>query len=787
MNYFLKKFKFKKVKVYKILFSLFIFLFIFSGFFNDWYKFWKYPNFPPKIEFTKAVIGVQHEYAWGCDLSSTEIMGNRPTKTGNDVKVQIKVGASTCSDFDPILRLQIVNTSALTAGEAIKLWFTDCTGSAVATCAGRSTGALDGDPTINWIPVAPQADGTATRLFRMRESNASSLVSGAQLPTGGIIGVTEHNPTRGVYVENDSTTVDAGTYSSYPSSDFSFEFFGDAPTSLKNYIFTYTIDGTLPGWSGMHAKTGALLDIIPANWIGSAIVDRGVAITSATTATTTFVFSDDSNYNSNTSFAFTSTTRSNTYTTVCSSDASFTTTTAEDGSSTFTRTCDFTGLTPSTTYWFEITHTDSDGVAGTTPEVIGPYYTDQLYAGIWIPAIDKHANDTTNEDAGELRNDDAPGTQGAQVAADDGIYSVNSGGIIFRLSPFDITTMPSDATIKEVSISFKRSSNNTRTQPYLNRADAGVSPSSDCSAGATPGTNWNTVWGGVAGSATWVSHSEDITSGSYSVSDLGNLEFCMNNNTSGGGATKIGFDYFQILSIYKPNSPTTTIEDATQITSSGAQLDMHINNQGQSSLAYFEYGETESYGSCEPDCNGIYVFNKNNGQHFYKTISSLTPNTLYHFRGCIKSPPSASASCSADNTFTTDVDTIISITLNTDGDIPYGIVAVSSTISTLDLTDTQTIENSGNVVENFTIKTTNATGGTSWTIGENPDSNIFVHEFSTSSGAVWNKFTVADSYQTMVNGLAVSSTQDIDLRITTPTVSDANQKNVIITILATEQ
>lgn len=130
----------------------------------------------------------------------------------------------------------------------------------------------------------------------------------------------------------------------------------------------------------------------------------------------------------------------------------------------------------------------------------------------------------------------------------------------------------------------------------------------------------------------------------------------------------------------------------------------------------------------------------------------------------------------------------VSVTLSTDGTISYGTVAPGGTKSTITLSDTQTAQNDGNVTENLNIKTSNATGGTPWTVGASAGSDIYVHEFSTNNGSNWTQFTATDTYQTLVNGITVSDTQDIDFRITTPTdSSDSQQKNITLTIQAVAQ
>lgn len=118
-----------------------------------------------------------------------------------------------------------------------------------------------------------------------------------------------------------------------------------------------------------------------------------------------------------------------------------------------------------------------------------------------------------------------------------------------------------------------------------------------------------------------------------------------------------------------------------------------------------------------------------------------------------------------------------------DGTVTYGTMAVNTTKSTLvgELNDLQTATNNGNVTENFNIRGTDS--GT-WTLGAVAGSNVYVHKFSTDSGAAWTALTLAN--QTLATAKAVGGTQTFDLQITTPTVSaDYIEHSVNVTVQAT--
>jgi hypothetical protein len=130
---------------------------------------------------------------------------------------------------------------------------------------------------------------------------------------------------------------------------------------------------------------------------------------------------------------------------------------------------------------------------------------------------------------------------------------------------------------------------------------------------------------------------------------------------------------------------------------------------------------------------------------------------------------------------------VVSVSVSTDGSISYGLLSTGENKSTIDVSDMQTVVNDGNVPVDLNIKTSNATGGTTWNLGLTAGIDTFVHEFSTNVGGDWTKFGVADNYQSLMSGLGVSSTQGFDLRVTAPTqTSDYQEKTIIITVQAVQ-
>ena len=74
-------------------------------------------------------------------------------------------------------------------------------------------------------------------------------------------------------------------------------------------------------------------------------------------------------------------------------------------------------------------------------------------------------------------------------------------------------------------------------------------------------------------------------------------------------------------------APSATTQAASSITASSAQLNSYVNPNGASTTIYYQYGLTTSYGSTTVSGNiGTSAGN------YGTTISSLSANTVYHFR-----------------------------------------------------------------------------------------------------------------------------------------------------------
>ncbi|MCR4330804.1 MAG: hypothetical protein NUV49_02905, partial [Patescibacteria group bacterium] len=128
---------------------------------------------------------------------------------------------------------------------------------------------------------------------------------------------------------------------------------------------------------------------------------------------------------------------------------------------------------------------------------------------------------------------------------------------------------------------------------------------------------------------------------------------------------------------------------------------------------------------------------------------------------------------------------IYSVSITSSGVIEYGFVELSTASSTVGNGYTQTAENDGNTTEKLNVKSSNASGGTAWTLAGSIGSNQFTHEFSTTTGATWTVMPDSATYVTAAPSVVQSGTVNFDFRLTTPSSSsDYQQKSITITIQA---
>lgn len=132
---------------------------------------------------------------------------------------------------------------------------------------------------------------------------------------------------------------------------------------------------------------------------------------------------------------------------------------------------------------------------------------------------------------------------------------------------------------------------------------------------------------------------------------------------------------------------------------------------------------------------------------------------------------------------------LISVTV-TDGDVDYGVLELEASQNTTaaGLNDTQTANNNGTVAEDFNIKSSDAVGGTQWTLGAAQGDNTFTHTASIDAGSTWDKaMTTADVYVSLATNIAKDADRTFDLRIEMPTtITDYTAKTITVTVQATE-
>ncbi|HEX5448353.1 MAG TPA: hypothetical protein VFW90_04115 [Candidatus Saccharimonadales bacterium] len=127
---------------------------------------------------------------------------------------------------------------------------------------------------------------------------------------------------------------------------------------------------------------------------------------------------------------------------------------------------------------------------------------------------------------------------------------------------------------------------------------------------------------------------------------------------------------------------------------------------------------------------------------------------------------------------------VISISITTSGTITYGTLAGNTSKDTTasGLNQAQTVQNDGNVPEDFSIEGQNTT--CPWTLSSTNGPNQYIHSFSTNSGGSWQALSTA--YQTAASNVSTGSSQNLDFRLTTPTSTTCyTSQSVNITIQAT--
>jgi len=341
------------------------------------------------------------------------------------------------------------------------------------------------------------------------------------------------------------------------------------------------------------------------------------------------------------------------------------------------------------------------------------------------------------------------------------------------------------------------STNNSTATTNVDNVIVNVAPTGLSVSSVTDSTNTSLSWtASTAGTGANTLNSSTPykvyrkTSAGVTVSDF--LANASTNSYTDSSTTGNSSYYYAVSDVDTASLESPLSAESSILTRPGAPTSLSFSNvspYAQRVSWTAPTGGASSYKveSCDGTGCSDYTQIASGVTNTYYDDSGLTAATVYRYRvRATNATGDGPYSTAAENSTST---VVVSVSITSDGTVAYGNMALNSTKNTTsgDLNDTQTARNDGNVTENFNIKTSNAVGGTGWTLGSDPGSNTFVHYFSINGGGAWTKFTTADSYQTLVTGIGVSSSQNFDLQINTPTVSsDGYQKSITVTIQAVQ-
>lgn len=125
--------------------------------------------------------------------------------------------------------------------------------------------------------------------------------------------------------------------------------------------------------------------------------------------------------------------------------------------------------------------------------------------------------------------------------------------------------------------------------------------------------------------------------------------------------------------------------------------------------------------------------------------------------------------------------TNLSVSVST-GTITFGSVALNTSTTTAGHGYTQTVTNNGSDAT-LSVKATNATNGTAWTLSTSPGSDAYKLQVSTTTGASYMTLQSANTYLTASTTFSSLTSGNLDFQLTTPTAStDFVQKSITITV-----
>jgi hypothetical protein len=348
-----------------------------------------------------------------------------------------------------------------------------------------------------------------------------------------------------------------------------------------------------------------------------------------------------------------------------------------------------------------------------------------------------------------------------------------------RASNFGFS-LPSSATVNGVTVEVEAGSANNSRQRWnsVQLLKGGVETGNNNSDASSINAKSIKTFGGATDGWGASLTASDVNSSGFGVSLKIDRNSSQSTTTSIYRA-RISVDYTAV------SAPTVTTQAASGITSNTATANGTITATGgeNADIRGFVYDTVSRTlpGNVAPGSSGYANFAQDTGSFgtgaFTKGLTGLNSGATYYARAYAHN--SAGYSYGGEISFTT---ILISVSITSDGTIAYGVLNEGESKSTIDLSDTQTVQNDGNSVANFNIKTSAPSG---WSLGLTAGPDTFVHEYSVNSGGNWTKLTTADSYQTLVGNIAVSATQNFDMRITAPNPSTSTtEKTINITIQA---
>lgn len=133
----------------------------------------------------------------------------------------------------------------------------------------------------------------------------------------------------------------------------------------------------------------------------------------------------------------------------------------------------------------------------------------------------------------------------------------------------------------------------------------------------------------------------------------------------------------------------------------------------------------------------------------------------------------------------------VSVTVTTDGAVAFGTIGTSSTedSTAAGVDDSETVQNNGNVTEDFNIKAVNSTSsGAGWVLAGAAGSGEYTIKFCITDcdgTPTWNAIGISPSYEVLKASVTSSTSQIFDLQVSTPTdTTDFNEQTIMVTIQA---